>query len=79
VYYELQGIYQNHINYINSRSQQQLIGDQLKIKALKASCKPIVTFLQLQEFKNEYMGVDVKLLNNSIPNNPKNSLLILVE
>ena len=46
VYYQLENFYQNHRRYVKSRSNEQLLGNDLPVADL-ADCDPIVTNAQL--------------------------------
>ena len=47
VYYQLENFYQNHRRYVKSRSNSQLLGEDLPVADLK-DCDPIITNEQLQ-------------------------------
>ena len=47
VYYQLENFYQNHRRYVKSRSNSQLLGEDLPEADLK-DCDPIITNEQLQ-------------------------------
>ena len=47
VYYQLENFYQNHRRYVKSRSNSQLLGEELPEADLK-DCDPIITNEQLQ-------------------------------
>jgi len=42
VYYQLENFYQNHRRYVKSRSNEQLLGNNLAVDDLEA-CDPIIT------------------------------------
>jgi len=50
VYYEMRNFYQNHRNYVKSRSENQLRGEDLAEADLDQSCAPIVTNEDLLDF-----------------------------
>ena len=43
VYYQLENFYQNHRNYVISRSNEQLLGKELDVAQLSHDCNPIIT------------------------------------
>ena len=55
VYYQLDGIYQNHRRYLNSKSDDQLHGKKMTLEEMKNSqdCEPVVT--------NEQMGKTISV------------------
>ena len=59
VYYKLNGFYQNHRRYINSKSDSQLKGEFIDYEAMKASgdCDPVIT--------NKDMGKTNSVNNNN--------------
>ena len=43
VYYQLDNFYQNHRRYVKSRSNEQLLGNNLALDAIETDCEPIKT------------------------------------
>ena len=43
VYYQLDNFYQNHRRYVKSRSNEQLLGNNLSLADIETDCEPIKT------------------------------------
>ena len=52
VYYQLDNFYQNHRRYVKSRSNKQLLGNNLSADELKDDCSPIVYNQDIGRFKS---------------------------
>ena len=54
VYYQLDGFYQNHRRYVQSRSEAQLRGENISLEKMKESqdCDPVVTNEDMNKKKN---------------------------
>ena len=56
VYYQLENFYQNHRRYVKSRSNEQLLGNELAVDSAEIKdCDPIITNKQL-EFTHNVNG-----------------------
>ena len=68
IYYQIDGIYQNHRRYLNSKSDEQLHGKKFTLEGMKNSqdCEPVVTNKEMDK-KKSITGKDLKDTSLAIP------------
>ena len=69
VYYQLDGFYQNHRRYVQSRSEAQLRGENISLEKMRESqdCDPVVTNEQMNKKKNIKDNSDLTSDDIAIP------------
>ena len=69
VYYQLDGFYQNHRRYVQSRSEAQLRGENISLEKMKESqdCDPVVTNEDMNKKKNIKDNSDLTSEDIAIP------------
>ena len=69
IYYQIDGIYQNHRRYINSKSDDQLHGKKFTVEEMKNSqdCDPVVTNIDMLKYNAIANNSKLKLKDLAIP------------